>query len=53
MSAFTALSFLKDYGSDSSIHIGINTSTLFDIWTGNFIKNKEVDRLQKIDLKMT
>lgn len=39
--ALTALSFLKNYGSESSIHIGINTSPLFDIWTASFLKNKE------------
>lgn len=41
MSVVNALSFIKDYGSESNLHIGLNTSTLFDIWTGNYIKNKE------------
>lgn len=35
------LNFMKDYGSDKGIHIGLNTSTLTDIWTGSFVKNKE------------
>lgn len=41
MSVITALDFIKNYGSESSIHIGVNTSPLFDIWTANFIKNRE------------
>lgn len=40
MSVITPLAFMKNYGSDSNLHIGINTSPLTDIWMGSYIKNK-------------
>lgn len=37
----TALSFLKDYGSDSNLQIGLNLSPIFDMLTTSMIKGKD------------
>lgn len=36
----SALNFLKDYGADSNLQIGLNVSPIFDMLTTNMIKGK-------------
>lgn len=37
----TALNFLKDYGSESNLQIGLNVSPIFDMLTTSMIKGKD------------
>lgn len=37
----SALSFLKDYGADSNLQIGLNVSPIFDMLTTTMIKGKD------------
>lgn len=37
----SALSFLKDYGSESNLQIGLNVNSIFDLLTTSMIKGKD------------
>lgn len=37
----SALSFIKDYGAESNLQIGLNVSPIFDMQTTNMIKGKD------------
>ena len=37
----SALSFIKDYGAESNLQIGLNVSPIFDMQTTNMIKGED------------